>query len=228
MKTNVHLQRDVLDELEWDPGLDAAEIGVTIHEGVVTLTGHLPVYAQKHAAEEAVKRVHGVRGVANEIEVRPTEMHVRDDEELAAAAVHALEWDARVPDANLQVVVENGWIRIEGTVEHPIQKEAADRAVRHLAGVRGILNEVSVESVAALEVAKDLIESAFRRSALLGSKELEVEIDDYCAIVTGDVHTHAELDEALRVVSTAPGVRRVRNCITVTPWGLGPAEEWGY
>ena len=97
-KTDAHLQRDVLDELDWEPSVDAAQIGVTAKEGVVTLTGHVPVYSEKHTAEEVAKRVHGVRAVANEIEVRPSDVHVRDDEEIAAAAVHALQWDAEVPE----------------------------------------------------------------------------------------------------------------------------------
>lgn len=228
MKTNVHLQRDVLDELEWDPSVDAAQVGITAKDGIVTLTGHVAVYAEKHFAEEAAKRVHGVRAVANEIQVRPTEAHVRDDEDVAGAAVHALEWDARVPDEQLQVTVEEGWITVEGRVAHQFQKAAVDRAVRHLAGARGLTNAIVVAHQEMTSSVKARIEAAFRRSAVLNSRQLNIEIDGSSVILTGDVHSHTELEEAERAAWVAPGVRCVRNCITITPWGFGPAEEWGY
>ena len=228
MKTNVHLQRDVLDELEWDPSIDAAQVGITAKDGIVTLSGHVPVYAEKHVAEEAAKRVHGVRAVANEIQVRPTEAHVRDDEDVAAAAVHALEWDARIRDEQLQVTVEEGWITVEGRVEHQFQKAAVDHAVRHLAGARGLTNGIVVAPQEMTNAVKARIEAAFRRSATLNSKQLNIEIDGSSVILTGDVHSHTEFEEAERTAWIAPGVRCVRNCITITPWGFGPAEEWGY
>jgi osmotically-inducible protein OsmY len=222
------LQRDVLDELEWEPRVDAAQIGVTANEGVVVLTGHVPVYAKKHVAEEVAKRVHGVKAVANEIEVRPTDVHLRDDEEIAAAAVHALKWDAHVPEGQLQVTVDVGWITIEGTVEHQFQKLAVDRAVRHLHGARGVTNDIVVAPREVMtEIAADIM-AAFKRHAVLNSSRLAVEVDGSSVVLTGDVRSRAEIDEALRTAWTAPGVRHVENCLTVTPWGVGPAEEWGY
>ena len=143
MKTDVHLQRDVLDELDWEPSVDAAQVGVTVEQGRVTLTGHVPVYAEKYLAGEVAKRVHGVRALANEIEVRPTDAHVRDDEVLASAALHALEWDAKVPNEHLSITVEEGWITVEGTVEEPFQKAAVDRAICHLTGARGVTNSIT-------------------------------------------------------------------------------------
>jgi len=228
MKTDTHLQRDVLDELEWEPSVDAAQIGVTSKEGVVTLTGHVPVYSEKHTAEEAAKRVHGVRAVANEIEVRPLDAHVRDDEDIAAAAVHALEWDAKVPDKVVQVFVEDGWIKAEGTVEHRYQKAAVDRVLRHLHGSRGVTNEIKVIPQQSLSEVKAALEAAFKRSAVLNSKNLSVDVDDSTVTITGDVHSHAELAEVERMAWSAGGVCKVHNCVTITPWGFGPAEEWGY
>lgn len=228
MKTDTHLQRDVLDELEWEPSVDAAQIGVTSKEGVVTLTGHVPVYSEKHTAEEAAKRVHGVRAVANEIEVRPLDAHVRDDEDIAAAAVHALEWDAKVPDKVVQVFVEDGWIKAEGTVEHRYQKAAVDRVLRHLHGSRGVTNEIKVIPQQSLSEVKAALEAAFKRSAVLNSKNLSVDVDDSTVTITGDVHSHAELAEVERTAWSAGGVCKVENCVTITPWGFGPAEEWGY
>lgn len=228
MKTDVHLQRDVLDELDWEPSLDASRIGVTAHEGVVTLTGHLPVYAQKHTAEEVAKRVHGVRAVANEIEVRPTDVHVRDDEDIAEAAVHALQWDAKVPDQQIQVAVEDGWITVEGNVEQQFQRVEVERVVRHLAGVRGVTNSVTVAPHESAGDTRGAIEAAIQRSAALRPRDISVEMDGPSVILTGDVHSLAELDEAMRIAWSARGVRHVENCITVTPWGTGPSNEWGY
>lgn len=228
MKTDVHLQRDVMDELAWEPSLDAAQIGSTAKDGVVTLTGHVPVYAEKHCAEEVAKRVHGVRAVANEIEVRPLEAEVRDDESIAAAAVHALRWDSKVPADKIQVVVDQGWMKIEGSVESQFQKTAIDRVVRNLAAVRGVTNSVVVMPQERPNEIKSSIEAAFSRSATLNSKKLEVVMEGPMVILRGDVHSHSELEEAERTAWSAGGVSQVQNCLTITPWGFGPAEEWGY
>ena len=228
MQANLNLQRHVQDELDWEPSLDASQIGVTAHEGVVTLTGHLPVYAQKHAAEEVAKRVHGVRAVANEIEVRPTDAHARDDEEIAAAAVHALEWDSHVPHLRIRVAVEDGWVTIDGTVEHQYQKVAAERTIRNLAGARGVRNAVQVAPVESGNTTQSDIEAALKRSALLREREIGTEVDGTKVILTGDVHSHRELEEAVRIGWSARGVQQVENCLTLTPWGSGPASEWGY
>ncbi|PAY21372.1 hypothetical protein CKO51_01985 [Rhodopirellula sp. SM50] len=228
MKTDAHLQRDVLDELEWEPSVDAAQIGVTAKGGVVTLAGHVPVYSVKHKAEEVAKRVHGVCAVANEIEVRPSDANVLDDEEIAAAAIHALQWDSEVPNRNIQIAVEDGWIKAEGTVEHRYQKDAVDRALRHLRGAQGIYNEIGVVSPQTISAIKSAIESAFKRSSLLNSEALAVEVEDSKVTITGDVHSLSELAEVERTAWSSGGVREVDNCVTITPWGTGPAEEWGY
>jgi osmotically-inducible protein OsmY len=233
MKNDVLLQRHVLEELDWEPSVDAEHVGVTVEGGVVALTGHVPVYAEKHAAEEVVKRVHGVRAVANDIEVRPTGLHVRDDADIAAAALHALEWDSKVPDDRLQLTVREGWVVLDGTVEAQYQKAAAERAVRHLVGTRGVSNNIRVtrwevpHGEFSAEI-KTSIEAALLRSATLNSKRIRVETDGDVVILTGDVHSHVELEEAERMAWTARGVHHVNNCLTITPWGSGPAEEWGY
>ena len=129
---------------------------------------------------------------------------------------------------SLQVTVEEGWIRIEGTVEHQFQKLAVDRVVRHLHGARGVTNEIVVAPPETMTEIAAEIEAAFRRSAVLDSSKLAVEVDGSTVTLTGDVRSHSERDEAERTAWAAPGVRRVENCVTVTPWGAGPAEEWGY
>lgn len=228
MKSDGQLQRDILDELDWEPRVDAAHIGVTVHEGIVTLTGHVPVYSQKHFAEQFVKRVHGVRAVANEIEVRPTGVHVRDDEDLAAAAVHALRWDVHVPEARVQVTVTDGWVTLEGTVEWPYQRTEAERVVRHLAGVRGVTNSVAISPRETTPAVQNELDAALQRCASLHQRKLSAVIEGTTVNLCGDVHSYTELEEAMRIAWSTPGVQDVQNCITVTPWGVGPAEEWGY
>lgn len=228
MTNDAQLQRNVLDELNWDPSIKPGHIGVIVEDGIVTLTGHLPVYSEKHSAEVIVKRIHGVKGVANEIEVRPSDTHVCDDTELASAAVHALEWDAQVPHRGIQVTVEDGHLVLDGTVAHGYQRAAAESAVRHLNGIRGITNEITVDPDGISNDTKSEIESALRRSALLNPRQISVEMDDGTVVLTGDVATLAEIDEAVRTAHSARGVNRVVNCMTLTPWGTGPSEEWGY
>jgi osmotically-inducible protein OsmY len=232
MKTDVDLQHDVIQELDWEPGVDVAHVGVTAKDGVVTLTGHVPAYAEKVAAEDATKRIHGVKAIANEIEVRPNEIHTRDDEDLAAAAVRALEWNVKVPEDRVTITVREGWLMLEGTVDWQYQKEAIDRAVHHMPGVRGLTNSILVEPIAhphdKYDEAKERIEAALQRSSALTSKQISVEIEDRIVTLCGDVHSHAEREEAERIAWAAGGVHRVENCLTITPWGSGPQEEWGY
>lgn len=228
MKNDVELQRHVLEELDWDPSVDAAKIGVTANAGVVTLTGEVPVYTEKLLAEKVAKGVHGVRAVANEIAVVPSDAHRRDDADLAAAALHAVEWNARVPHERVQITVREGHVLLEGTVDWQYQKLAAERAVRHLVGVRHVENRIVVEGGEADGEIKTSIEAALRRSATLNSKNISVEIEHRKVVLTGDVHSHTEFDEAERVAWSARGVTEVENCITITPWGSGPSEEWGY
>lgn len=231
MKSDRDLQRHVLEELDWEPGVNAAHIGVTAEEGIITLTGHVPAYGEKLSAEEVTKRVHGVRAVANEIEVCPADSHRREDEQLAAAARHALEWNASVPSENIQLSVQDGWISLDGTVARRHQRLAAARAVAHLKGACGVTNNIAVaieEVGQRIEDAKSQIESALRRSATINSRCVAVELEDRTVVLTGDVHSHAERDEAERIAWSARGVKDVENCLTITPWGSGPAEEWGY
>jgi osmotically-inducible protein OsmY len=139
-----------------------------------------------------------------------------------------LEWNAQVPNERLQVAVEGGWITVEGTVDERYQKAAVDRAIRHLVGTRGVTNAIVVAPREVCSKVKTTIEAALARNATLKSKTVGVEIDGATVTLTGDVHSHAELEEAERIAWAAGGVLRVQNCITLTPWGFGPAEEWGY
>src|SRR5687767_6130798 len=159
--SDTELQRDILDELRWEPSVNAAHIGVAVKNGVVTLTGHVPSYAEKYAAERAAKRVHGVRAVANELDVKLPGSSERTDEDVAAAAVSALSLNTLVPDDKIKVTVTDGWVKLEGTVEWQYERDAAENAVRYLTGVKGVVNLVTVKPRVSPSEIKLKIEDAF-------------------------------------------------------------------
>lgn len=210
------LQREVLDELRFEPILNAAEIGVAARNGVVTLSGWVDSYIQKLTAEKAAKRVRGVRGVAEEIEVRIPTSTTRTDAEIARAAINALEWNVRVPADRILVKVENAWLTLEGEVDWAFEKEAALEAVRDLTGVRGVSNLISVKpQVKVLEI-KDRIREAFRRSADLDADSIRIDASEGTVTLSGSVHSLVERDEAGRVAWAAPGVAKVENNLAVS------------
>jgi osmotically-inducible protein OsmY len=218
MKTNLQLHRDIIEELKWEPGVDAAQIGVTAEDGVIALTGHVPIYAQKFVVENAAKRVHGVKAVANDIEVRPPGISGHADSDIATAALHTLKWDSREPAENIQVTVRDGWISLNGTVNWQYQKEAADRAVRNLIGARGVTNAIVVKPEHKAIDVKTGIEAALRRHANLDSGQIQVEEGEGTVTLKGDVHCCAEREEAERVAWAARGVHHVDNQLEITPW----------
>jgi osmotically-inducible protein OsmY len=218
MKSDTELQHHVLTELEWEPRVDAAQIGVTAHEGIVTLTGQVSGLAQKIAAEEVAKRVHGVKAVANDIAVQIPGSSQRSDTDVAAAAVSVLAWNTLIPDERITVTVRDGWITLEGTVDWQYQKEAAEQAVQGLAGARGVNDNISVSSKQTAPDLRERIEAALVRSATLDSKGIWVETGNGAVILRGDVHSCAEREAAERAAWAAPGVSRVVNCLEVTPW----------
>ena len=217
MKDDKELQSDVLDELQWEPSIEAAEIGVMARDGVVTLAGRVPTYHEKVAAERAAKRVHGVKAVANDVEVRTTVDGERDDTDIAQAVVTALKWKATVPDPRIKASVTKGWVTLEGEVDWHYQREAAEEAVRGLLGVRGVINQVAIRPRASVSEVKSRIEAAFRRSAELDAQKVRVEAHDGNVTLRGDVHSWAERQAAERTAWSAPGVTHVENRITVAP-----------
>jgi osmotically-inducible protein OsmY len=218
VSTDEQLRRDVLDTLRWEPGIESSGIAVAVADGIVTLTGTVPVYAQRFVAEKAVKGVRGVRGVANDVWVHPPADGRRTDTEIVRAVLDTLKWDAAVPDDRIKATVRDGWIILEGTVDRQDQREAADRAIRHLAGARGVTNTIEVKPVAGTaEEAKAGIEAAIRRSAILDPASIQVEVADGAVVLRGEVDTFAERAEAERLAWAAPGVARVENQIEVAP-----------
>ncbi|NOT06583.1 MAG: BON domain-containing protein [Gemmatimonadales bacterium] len=216
MLGNLELQKRVLEALDWEPGLDAKAIGVAAADGVVTLTGQVRNWADRFLAERVVKQLFGVRALANDLEVRlPVEAR-RSDTDLATAALRALEWDVEVPHERIRLGVDNGWISMDGTVEWHYQRFAAERAVRHLTGVRGVTNRIALQPRVTPADLKTRIESALRRHAEVDARSIQIETHGGNVALDGLVHSWAERDEVERAVWAAPGVVAIDDRLVVT------------
>jgi osmotically-inducible protein OsmY len=213
IRTDHELQKDVLAELRWEQGVEASEIGVAVKDGVVTLTGKVDTYLKKWRAEEAAHRVNGVIAVANDIEVRT--IGERTDTDIAAAAVHAIKWDASLPADKIQVTVDKGWVTLKGELEWQYQKQEAERVIRRLWGVKGVSNLVTLKPLASPSDLKKKIEDALVRSAQVDAKGITVEVQGSKAILKGKVRSWAERQEAERTAWLAPGITAVDNQITL-------------
>ncbi len=215
--TDLLLKQEILDELDWEPSVDAAHIGVTVHDGVVTLTGHVPTFAQKLAAERAAKRIKGVRAVAEEIEVRLPSDHKIDDEDIAKRALDSLAWRVGVPDEGVQVLVQRGWITLRGEVDWQFQRKAAENAVRLLAGVTGVSNQISLKPSDQPGDLKRRIESALARNALNEAGDLRVTLAGGRVTLEGTVHSWHDRRLVEDAVWAAPGVSAVDDRIQIAP-----------
>ena len=215
MMHNIELQKRVLEALDWEPSLDATHVGVAADGGVVTLTGQVPSYADLMDAERLVQRIAGVKGIVNDLEVRLPGDARRTDTDLAFAAVRALEWDVQVPRHTVTLRVSDGWITLEGQVEWQFQRQAADRAVHHLFGVRGVNNQITLAEKVTPADLKRRIEDALKRNAEVEAGKIRVETTGGFVMLDGFVHSWAQRDEAERAVWGAPGVVAVDDRLAV-------------
>jgi osmotically-inducible protein OsmY len=217
MKTDTELQQDVMNELKWEPTLKAAEIGVAVKDGVVTLSGYVDSYVKKLVAERAAARVFGVRAVAEAIQVRLPGSLKRSDEDIAEMVANVLDWNVLVPYDRIKVHVQDGVVTLSGEVDWGYQKFAAKEAVHHLMGVVWLNNQITVKPTIKPQDIKDKIVSAFQRNALLDSRRIKIETRGGWVILSGSVRSWGERAEAQWTAWAAPGVSEVENNIIISP-----------
>lgn len=217
MRSDTELHDDVLAELRWDQRLREKDIAVAVREGVVTLAGTVESYAQRYASERAVERVKGVRAIVNDLAVKLPGGAERSDADIAHAALDAMRWDIEIPHDRLKVKVTDGWVTLEGEVQWHFQKDSAERAVGHLAGVKGVSNLILVSPTPAPSDIKQRIKETFKRQAELDADHITVETAEHKVVLKGNVESLAEKRAAERAAWNSPGVTRVDNQLRVGP-----------
>jgi osmotically-inducible protein OsmY len=215
--TDRQLQEHVQQALDWEPSVDAADVGVTVEKGVVTLRGEIKSFAEKAAAERVALEVYGVKAVANDLVVRLGVELKRTDSEIAQAIVSALRWSASVPHDKITVAVTDGWVKLSGKVDWNYQRSAAARIVRDLTGVVGVSNEITVEPHVSIADVQSKIEAALKRSAEVDARRINVTTSDGKVVLSGNVHSWFEREQARRAAWSAPGVRQVDDRIMIVP-----------
>jgi len=215
MRTNAELQKDVQDAIKWEPLLNAAEIGVTVKDGVVTLTGTVDSYAKKSEAEVAAKNVSGVKAVVENIDMFSSDWAKKDDNEIANEIINAFKWSIKVPSDKVKIKVEKGWVTLEGELTWNYQKEAAKDIVKNLLGVTGVLNNITIKSETKEQIEKKDVENALRRNWSIGDKDIKVAVSGHNVTLTGAVNSWYQKDDAGRIAFNAPGVWNVNNELVV-------------
>jgi len=217
MKTDLELRSDVLSELQWDPSIRDEDIALAVKDGVVTLAGTVDNYAQLYASERAIERVKGARALVNDLTVKLPGAAVQSDADIAHAAVNALHWNIQVPKERIRVKVSNGWVTLEGEVALYHERQAAERALRYLMGVRGVTNRIALQAAPVPGDLKHRIRTSLKRQAELDSDAITVETSGSRVTLRGTVRSMAERRDTERAVWNAPGVTLVDNELRVAP-----------
>ena len=215
MKSDTEIQKDVMAQINWEPMLNAAAIGVSVKDGVVTLNGMVDTYTKKMAAERAAKKVSGVKAVAEDIQVGESSIFKRTDTEIAQAILNALQWHTAVREDKIKIKVEKGVVTLEGDVEWEYQRSAAKKAIENLTGIRMIYNFIAVKPVVAAADLKSKIKAALQRSALLDAENITVDVTGSIAVIRGNVHSISEKEDVESAVWSAPGIKVVDNQLQV-------------
>lgn len=215
--TDRALQEQVLRALDWEPSIDAADIGVSVDNGVVTLRGDVKSFAEKSMAERVALGVYGAKAVANGINVRLRDGQARSDTAIGQAVLAALKWNTMVPDDKITAAVSNGWVTLKGKVDWEYQRTAAANAIRDLAGVSGVTNSISLEPHISVADVKSKIEGALKRSAEVDARRIHVAVTDGRVMLSGNVHSWFERNEARQAAWAAPGVKEVDDRIAIVP-----------
>lgn len=216
MKTDSQLKTDVNEELKWEPSINAAQIGVEVNEGIVTLAGHVDSYMEKWNAEKAAQRVSGVKAVTVDMTVKLPGWNQRDDTDIARSAENAIKWTAGVPEGRVKILVEKGWVTLTGEVDWEYQRMMAKAAVRALSGVTGVSNRIEIKIVASSAAVKSDIEAALRRRATVDSKQIQVKVEGSDVTLTGHVPNWFERDLAVQSAWRAAGVRNVVDNMSIS------------
>ncbi len=215
MKTDIQIQKDVMDELKWQPFLNSSEIGVAVKDGIVTLSGKVDSYSKKLSAERAAKKVVGVKAVAEDIQIGVSPAYSKTDTEIAEAVLNALKWHTSVPDDKIKIKVENGSVTLEGDVEWEYQRLSARTAIQNLSGVRSVINLLTLKPKLNPIELEHKIELAFRRNATIDASKIDVSTIGNKVILTGKVRSFAESEDAEDVAWAAPGVYAVENKLKI-------------
>lgn len=217
MKTDSQIQADVMQELKWDPSVTHEHIGVAVADGIVTLSGVIPSYIEKSAAERAAQRVSGVKAVVEKIEVKLPGSFKRDDQDIAKAIVNQFKWHVQVPDDLVKVSVENGWVELLGEVDWDYQRTAAENCARGLTGVKGIANNITIRAKRVQpEIVKQKIEEALKREAEREARRIAVEVRGSRVVLSGEVHSFTEMNDAKWAAWSAPGVTSIENNLHIS------------
>lgn len=215
MRSDAQIQKDVMAELKWQPSLSSSEIGVAVKKGVVTLSGQVDSFLKKATAERAAKNVAGVKAVAEDIEVRSASSLAKSDTEIAVAILKALEWNSAVQHERIKIKVENGVVRLDGEAEWDFQRTEAKKAIEKLDGVKMVLNFITLKPHAEPVDIQQKIEAAFKRSATIDSKKVNIDVIGSKVVLHGKVRSFAEKQDAENAAWAAPGVLTIDNQLEI-------------